>query len=68
MSKHLKDHNPFVQYVVDLRTSTDLIIQNFEGSDNRISVHRVHKQINVFIKDYVTRRYEYMFERKRIIV
>ena len=57
MSKHLpKDHNPFMKDVNYWRTSTKSLIENFQGSDSKISIQRVHKQTRAFSKDYIAFR------------
>ena len=57
MSKHLpKDHNPFIKNANDWRTSTKSLVENFQGSDSKISTQRVHKQTRAFSKDYIAFR------------
>ena len=40
----------------DWRTSTKSLVENFQGSDSKISTQRVHKQTNAFSKDYIAFR------------
>ena len=57
MSKHLpNDHNRFMKDVNDWRTSTKSLIENFQGSDSKVSAQRVHEQINACNKDYIAFR------------
>ena len=57
MSKHLpKDQNPFMKDANDWKTSKKSLIENFQGSDSKISAQRVHKQTNSFSKGYIVFR------------